>query len=467
MSDSEDDDITIESETRQTDLMVTKDHSAPMTMAEFALWLDTNIASNSVQNALKQAAFLLCCDVIAQDISKSTLRLRERLPNGTSRVVMPEKHEIAALLALEPNRRHTWPEFVEMMVLWDCFTSNSYAGVLRNNTGDPLELIPFQTGRVRELISGRDVFYDVTASTMQEQALLGAPSMRFAERDMIHVRGRMIDGMDGYSTLTAGKDILNTGKSMDDFRNSLFAEEGQMRGVFRKKGAGVVDEIAFQRLRQQLGILMKRFKSGTDPIVLEDDMEFQSISSKPSDMELTKQFAEQINQTCRLLRVPPYKVFHMDGQKYDNLDTAEKMYVGDSLVPRAERFEHRYGKVLLTRKDRLKYFFEHDREEMTLRDSQRETERIIRSAERGLIEVDEARAKLGWNPLPNKQGEVRLVPVNMSVVDRDGKVLMIGKATDAKEKPDEDSAAATAEKPKPKDLDGGAVASVPRLVHSN
>ncbi|TJW14449.1 MAG: phage portal protein [Mesorhizobium sp.] len=418
----------VTTESRQMDL-IAKDAGTEMTMAEFASWLGDNIGSASVQNALKQAAFLLCCDVIAQDIAKSTLRLRERLPNGTSRVVEARQHEIAALLALEPNRRHTWPEFVEMMVLWECYTSNSYAGVLRNNMGDPEELIPFQTGRVRSLIEGRDVFYDVTAGTMQEQALLGSVSRTFHERDMIHVRGRMVDGMDGYSTLTAGRDVLDTGEAIDDFRQSLFSEEGQLRGVFKKKGDGAVDELAFQRLRSQFKILMKKFKAGTEPIVIEDNMEFQPIASNPQEMELAKQFAEQINQTCRLLRVPPHKVFHFDGAKYENLETAEKMYVGDTLVPRAERFEHRYGKILLSRKDRLKYFFQHDRDEMTLRDSQRETERIKTLLERGAIEVDEARAMQGFNPLPNGQGQVRLIPVNMSVVDRDGNVVIAASAT--------------------------------------
>ncbi|AMX93634.1 MULTISPECIES: phage portal protein [Mesorhizobium] len=437
----------VATESRQMDL-IAKDHGTEMTMAEFTSWLGENIASASVQNALKQAAFLLCCDVIAQDISKSTLRLRERLPNGTSRVVLPEKHEMAAFLALEPNRRHTWPEFIEMMVLWECYTSNSYAGVLRNNFNDPLELIPFQTGRVRTLVEGRDIFYDVTAGTMQEQALLGAVSMTFHERDMIHVRGRMIDGQDGYSTLIAGKDVLETGSAIDDFRTSLFSEDGQVRGVFKKSGDGAIDELAFQRLRSQLKILMKRYKAGVEPVVLEDNMEFQPIASKPQEMELTKQFSEQISQTCRLLRVPPYKVFQMDGQKYDNLDTAEKMYVGDTLIPRAERFEHRYDKILLSRKDRLKYFFQHDREEMTLRDSQRETERIKTLLERGAIEVDEARAMQGFNPLPNGQGQVRLIPVNMNVVDRDGKVIVAASSTVDPNAPAADQPATDAKKKK-------------------
>lgn len=422
----------IEHDPRQMEMFETKDHGQEMSLAEFTSWMSENYGSG-IGKFLQIAAFLLCCDVIAQDIAKSTLRLRERLENGTSKIVHPTQHEIAGLLALEPNRRHTWYEFVEMLVLWSCMTSNAYAGVLRNNFGDPTELIPFQSTRITEKIEGRDVFYDVVAGTMQEQALLGAGFKTFHERDMIHVRGRMYDGMDGFSTIRAGKTTLDTSAAIEKFRGKLFSEEGQTRGVFTREKEGTMDEVAFQRLRQQFKILMSKFRQLTEPIVLEDGIKFSPISSKPQEIELAKQFEAQINEVCRLLRVPPHKVFAMDGSKYTNLETMEKAYVGDTLVPIAERFEQRYSKVLLSKKDRLKYFFEHDRSEMTLRDTKLETDRVIRAVERGVILIDEARAVLGYNPLGNDAGQTRTIPVNMVVVDENNEVIIGASGTDGLE----------------------------------
>lgn len=440
-------------------LVVHKDHSEPMTMSEFAGWLGENIDGMSVTNALKQAAFMLCCDVISQDIAKSTLRLRERLDNGTSKVVLPIKHPIAGLLAMEPNHRHTWYEYKEMTALWSCFTSNSYAAVLRNKTGDPLELIPFQTGRVREYVEGRDIFYEVTAATEHERGLLGATSARFPERDFIHVRGRMIDGLNGYSTLTAGKETLENSKSISDYRGNLFGDEGQMRGVFTKEGDVPLPQESFDRLRSQFKLLMNRFRQLTEPIILEAGIKFDAISSNPQEVELTKQFEAQVNEVCRLLRVPPHKVFALGNVKYENLETLEKAYVGDTLVPIAERFEERYNRALLTGKDRLKYFFEHDRSEMTLRDTKVETERVIRAVERGVITIDEARAVLGYNPLPNKAGQTRTIPVNMTVVGEKNEVLIGGTpAEPEKDEPVDPDASADDEKGTKKSL---------RLISSN
>src|SRR3546814_516925 len=78
---------------------------------------------------------------------------------------------------------------------------------------------------------------------------------------------------------------------------------------------------------------------------------------------------------------------------------------------------------------------------MTLRDTKAETERTIRAAERGIILVDEARAVFGLNPLPNGAGQVRLVPVNMSLVDKNNQVVLGGVSTPEKdeEKPDEET----------------------------
>lgn len=427
-------------------LNIVRSTSDEMSMTELVQWMGVNFGTMSAREALQQAAFMLCCDVISQDIAKAPLRMREYLPNGTSRIVLPREHPTAAFLALEPNHRHTWFNFHEMMVLWLCLTKNCYAPILRNGVGDVLELIPVMSSSIIELAQptgpGAGVYYDVTAPTWAQQELLGTNYMRVPQRDMIHVRSRLLDGMDGYSTLIAGRSTLETGDAIEDFRGGLFSDDGELRGVFRKKSAGALDDRAFARLKQQLRVAMTRLKSGSEPLVIEDDMEFQPIASKPNEMELTKQFQEQILATCRLLRVPPHKVFNFDGTKYENLEPLEMMYVGDTLVPIALPYEQAFAKALLSKKDRLNYFLEFDREAMTLRDSKALTDRVVRSAGIGLIEIDEGRAKLGLNPLPNGQGQTRLIPVNMQVVDRNGDVVVQASQNQMDQPPAADAAAA-------------------------
>jgi HK97 family phage portal protein len=394
-----------------------------MSMTSLVKWLNTVYGFSDVRQALRQAAFLICCDVIAQDLAKVPLRLRERLKNGTSRVVDPGSHPIAEMLADEPNRRHTWGEFHEMMGLWHALTSNSYALVRRNGFGDAVALIPLQSGQVQVRTFEADLFYQVTTGTLQEAALVGGSSVVVPERDMIHVRGRMLDGLSGYSTVSVGQDVLETGRKLGEFRGKLFSGEGQVRGVFTAdKDAGILPDEAFMRLRQQLGELMRRFKEYSDPIVLEGGLKFEPIASKPSDIELAKQLEAQIVETCRLLRVPPFKAFAMDGAKYENLETMVKMYVGDTMIPICRRHEDRFAKHLLSRKDRMRFFFEFDREALVIQDTKAETERVTKLAERGIITRNEARARMGYQP--EAGGDTFTIPVNAMVVDQSNNVVV-------------------------------------------
>lgn len=410
--------------------LVKKDHSAEMSMVEFAQWFQTTLGAVSMQSALQQAAFLLCCDVIAQDMSKAPLHLCELQPNGTPRVLGPKEHEVAALLADEPNQRHTWAEFIEMMGLWHAATQNSLAVVQRDRLGNPTALIPIQTGRATKRVAGRDTFYDVVASTQHEVALLGATMITVPERDMIHVRGRMYDGMDGYSTIEVGKKTLEVGRALEKYRERLFDDDGQIRGVFtRPDNLEPLPDAVFDRLKAQFRALMTRSAQTNEPIVLEGGVKFDKISVNPQEAELTQQFAAQIVATGRLLRIPPHKLFHLEGVKYENLETMEKAYVGDTMIPICRRHEDRYKKVLLSRDDRRRgLFFLHDREALMVKDTKAETERLVKALERGGIEVDEFRGKLGYNPLPGELGKTRLIPTNMNVVDRDGNIVIAGQA---------------------------------------
>lgn len=402
-----------------------------MTLTEFAEWVEGNIGPQSMSKMLQIATFMACCDVKAQDISKATLQLHERLENKTSKVVMPRRHPVAGMLAMEPNPRHTWKTFTEMMVYWLCFTNNAGAVVLRSRDGSPMEVVPVQTGRVNVKVNGREVFYEVTASTQQEQALLGRSFMVVPERDFIHVRTRTLDGMYGFGNDVVGKETFQIMQNINEFRSNLFSGEGQVRGVFTRDSDVPIPDAIFQRLRQQYKELMNRFRKLTEPILLEGKVQFTPISSKPNDMQLSEQFSAQILEVCRMMRVPPHKVFLMDGSKYSNMETAEKSYVSDALIPIAKDLEGEFEKKLLTRDDRLDMMLLYDRAEMMVKDTAAETDRTIRAVERGILTVDEGRAVFGYNPLPGGHGATRMIPVNMAVVDSNGEVVIGGASTPA------------------------------------
>src|SRR3546814_15149631 len=99
------------------------------------------------------------------------------------------------------------------------------------------------------------------------------------------------------------------------FRENLFGDEGQIRGIFSRDNLEPIPAVIFQRLRMQFKALMHRFRKVTEPIVLEGGVKFNPISSPPKELELVQEFESQIHVLCRMFRLQHNKIFLMSGWK--------------------------------------------------------------------------------------------------------------------------------------------------------
>jgi HK97 family phage portal protein len=372
----------------------------------------------SITEAMQNAVALLCCDVLAQDISKAPPYLRKRQRYGSSTIVSGGDHQIARMFALDPNKRHTWIEFTAMAVYWLKWRSNSFVLIKRKRNGDISQLIPLQTSQVLPLVNtqSRETFYEITASTEHEMALLGFRTKRVAASEMIHIRDRMVDGFSGTPTLDLGGPTLKTSAAMEKFRTDMVGDAGYMRGVFHRKDPGELSEPAFQRLRKQLSELMNLYASRKEPLILEDGMVFQETKANPAELELAKQFDNQVVSVCRLFRVPPHKAFHLINVKYENMEVLEKSYLGDTLDPILKALEQRFTRALLSETDRVDgLFIEYDRSELTLRDPKVMMEQTKAFVSLGMITFGEGRVEHGWEPGP--MADHRIIPTNSTLID--------------------------------------------------
>ncbi len=389
--------------------------------ASFSTLSDTvpnSVGAFALRDALKQAAVLICCDVLAQDIAKAPLQLVDR---DTDQVVKPTEHPVARLFALDPNKRHTWFEFHEMAIYWYALTTNCFIYPQRMRTGEVTGLIPFQTGRVRPRTTGDQLFYHVSATTLQERQLLGVTSLDVVEEDMIHVRGRMLDGLNGYATLYAGSNTLDVGASIEQYIEDLFSEGGSIRGVFARDAEGAVSQEAYDRLKEQLRDRLRRFRRG-EPLILEDKLKFNAIAANPDETDYIKQFEAQIIQTCRLFRMPPHKAMHLGAVKYENLGALEESYLNDTLLPITGRFEQKFERHILLPEDRLRFKIRFDRDALKVADIKTRAEVAIKLVERRVITINQALRMVNLPPV--KGGDVYYMPSNAQIVSAANEILL-------------------------------------------
>jgi HK97 family phage portal protein len=410
-------------------------------MFGYGIWNDEAGPLN-IEEAIKLSAVLICLDVISQDIAKVTLRLRRRLPGGGSEVVEPGEHWLAQMLIMDPNPYHTWAEFIEMVILHLGAVQNAFIAKRMTRAGRVEELIPMLPARIRILVDedyGR-YFYDIDRVTPQEKIILRGMERYLLEDEVIHIRGRMFDGLFGYSNLEAGSAIMSLSKAVQDYQTRLYKNDAIMRGVFQLKNEQTLSDEAYQRLKDQLTTLWKNVREGGKPIVLEEGMEFKGISMNSDAAETSKAKQNAVEDVARLFRIPPHKMMHIVNVKYENMETLEKSYVRDTLIPIANRVEQRLERGLLTPEERASLYIEFDREEMELTDVEKQAEIMKVMLANGAMTIDEARQRRGMNPLPNGAGKTRLIPANYALVDESNEVVLPagGGAEPATAEPDAD-----------------------------
>lgn len=382
--------------------------------------------------AITQGAVSAALDVIAQDVSKASLRL-VRVTNAETTVVEPEAHRIARRLRLDPNGFMTWHEAVEMMIRSLALHQEAFIVQLRAGAADTdPDLVPVHWSRVQVQTAEGRFFYDVSPASKGEAAILGwIGTRRLSSDEMIHMRGRMHTGERGLSTLTIGAEVLGLNKALMDFQSGMARNGLRPNAVITTEGE-LTDE-QFSRLKAEINGMLKKAIERGEPALLEAGMKYEPIAmdAVKSDLNKARQIVRQ--ETAALFRVPAYKVGAGETEKYDNKAAAEQTYVDDTLVPVALRVESVLTRAMLSERERLSGLrFQFDRDELYDRDRQVASDRIVKQFMEGVITRGEARRKLGHNGVDDVLDTYR-VPVNAAILHRDGTLEYVtpAKAQDA------------------------------------
>ncbi|WP_052764131.1 phage portal protein [Microvirga massiliensis] len=369
-----------------------------------------------------------CAAVKARDIAKAGMKLWRRQGRRWTEVE-PGAHWFARMLARKPNSIHSWGEFWRMVIIHLELAQNSYILKRVTRLGDVLELLPLQPARCRPRISdtGR-LFYEINAATEFERAQLGESVIIVPAERIIHLRGKLLDGLEGLSNARLGHPVFELLGAISSYQTSLFGSDGKQPLVFetdRDFGNAELADAAFRRLKEQLTERTRKARTHGDPILLEAGLKAKAIAVNARDALTTESYNQMVMRICGLMEVPPHKVHHYgDGSKYDNQAAANNAYANDSLIPIADNIEEKFRNELLPEDEWDDHWPEFDRMSLLAGDPKTLMDVIDKAVKDGLIEVNEARERLplGLSPL-EQGGDVRLVPVNFAIVDRQGNVI--------------------------------------------
>ena len=350
--------------------------------------------------ALQSAVVFGCVRCLSEDLAKLPLRVRRRLPGGGT-VAVPD-HPVNRLLR-RPNRWMTAFDFWAYLITSLALRGNAYAAALRNSRGEVTELIPVSPDRMVLLLSptGR-LYYSVFHPS------LGPGHMTFSSDDMLHIRGVSLDGYVGISPIAAGQEAIGLALATQAHGGTMFRQGATVPHVIT--APGTVSPEARQRIIQSFMDNQAGVNNAGKPAFFDAGMKLErlGLTSEEAQYLAVRQF--QVNDVCRIWRVPPHKVMNLDRATFSNIENQNQQYIDDALMPNAVRVEQHAEELLLFEDERDEYEICFDFDQMLRGDYKSRMEGHQIALTNGIKNRNEVRVKEGLAPVPG--GEQFRVPLN-------------------------------------------------------
>lgn len=294
------------------------------------------------------SACYACVQAVSETVASLPLILFKKNGDDRERAM---SHPLYGVLHDIANPEQTALEFREYMTACILLRGNAYARIVRGYDGQVRELWPINPDRVSvlRLESGKLAYdYADRKGTMH----------RLLAEEVLHLRHRLCDdGVLGISPIQAARGVIELALSETDHGVNTFRNGAKMLGVLKFPGKLSPDQR--QAVRDSWASQHAGGANAGKTAVLEQGVEFQSVSMTLEDAEWIASRQFSVEEVCRLFRVPPTIVGDLRHGNYSNSVELARQFVTMSLRRHLVAWEQAIAMQLLTDAGRRIYFAEH------------------------------------------------------------------------------------------------------------
>ena len=352
--------------------------------------------------ALTYATVYACVRILAESVGSLPFILYRNLHPGKERA---RDHYLYDLIRTRPN-----PEIPGPMPFYETLQGhlgtwgNAYAEI-EFKGGRPVALWilpPDRTVAVRE--NGQK--WIVTRKN-------DGQDVRIRAEKVLHIPGWGYDGVMGYSPITLMKQGIGLGLAAEKFGSTYFSNGATPSGALKHKGE--LSEEAAKRLKDSVEAAHRGLDQSHRIMVLEDGLEWQAMGLPPGDSQFLESRKFQVEEIARAYRIPPVLLGHTEKATSwgTGIEQFQVMFVAYTLRPWFVRWEGAMKHSLILPSDQDELYIEILAEALLRGDIKTRYEAYRIARQWGWSSADDIRFKEGENALPDGQGEIYLVPMNM------------------------------------------------------
>lgn len=352
-------------------------------------------------NSLRVGAVYACVNLLAGSIAMLPQGVFRR-PDVNTRVLAPE-HPVHMLIARRPNSFMTAFEYKRLQMTWLLMRGNFYAYKLRSASNKKLqELIPIHPDKmiVERAADGTPVYKSRRAD--------GGTNV-YKPGDIHHIKLFSVDGLAGYSVISAAMNSIGTAVAAERFAARLYRNGAKPSGVL-KHPATLSDEAA-ERLKADIESQVTG-DNAHKLLLLEEGLTFEPISLTPEEAQFIESRKFTRGEIAMFFAVPPHMIGDIDrGTSWGTgIEQQGLGFVTYTIGSHLKNIAEAEARDFFTDTEALSYEIDFNTTELTRADFLTRQQGLQIQRANGVISPDEWRAAEGLNPRPDGGGTVYSAP---------------------------------------------------------
>jgi len=381
---------------------------------------DTPVAMDT-ETAMKYSAVNACIRVLSETFASVPLLLYQKDKNGKRTHMTNE--DINSILHVRPNDEMCAYTFWETVMANFCAGGNAVCERLYNKAGEFVGLRPYphQSVVIKRDEKTAELVYEITGKTEKRT---------LARSQVFHIPNLSFDGVIGLSPLSYAASSVRLGLSYESYGVNFYKNAATPGGVLEHPGK--LEDTAYERLKKSVEEAHAGMVNAGKPMILEGGMTWKSMSISPMDAQLVESKYFQIEDICRIYRVPQHLVNKLDRSTNNNIEHQGLEFVMYTMLPIFRRAEENINAQLLTPQQVKKgYYFEFKIDGLMRGDALGRSRLYASGVQNGWMNADEIRELENKDPIPNGGGQTYYRPSNLvevgakNVTNRDELIALI------------------------------------------
>lgn len=364
------------------------------------LFIETSASSSAgvgvdIESILREPTAMSCVNIITQGISQLPMQVKKYDDAGGCEVM--KDHPVSVLMK-RPNNFQSATEFKGSIVTSLLTQGNAFIRIIRAGPdADALDGMNIN-GRVSQL-----VVMDADEMAISSDGL-GFPLFtqdkhnQIANENMIHIRDFTVFTAQGQSRPKLGAEIIGAKIAADRLMGRTFKNGLNMKYAVTSNAPYDPAEVAAMQTALQQTFGPAGAQSGGAIVISNGDVKpIKGLTPADTDLrELRDQLKDEI---AGLFRVPPSMVGGKSDEKFNNVRQKLASFHRDTLNPIITGIEEAMTLKLLDDPTEQLMF---DVSELLKGDIETETKLAVEAAGGPIISINEARRKVGYNPLKDE-----------------------------------------------------------------